>query len=127
MRDAGCPDIRRGSVGVVSLKDLSYQSLTHSPQLKQKRTLLKGMKTLKISRRTRESSVEVRNPEEYSDQPHPWGKQQRACAAASRSRPQSPAHAPGVPGSWMPTATLSRKWILHTWLPLWLISERSLA
>lgn len=53
----------------------------------------------------------------------PRGKQQRACAAASRSRPQSPAHAAGAPESWMTTATLSRKWILHTWLPLWLISK----
>lgn len=70
-REAGCQEIVQGSTGTVSLKDLSYPWLTHSPQLKWKRILLKGTKTLESSRRARESSAEVRKPEEYSDQPRP--------------------------------------------------------
>lgn len=85
--------------------------------LSKKRTLLKAIKTLKISRRARESVLEVRKLEGCSDQPHLQLNQQRTTVSSSRSRHQGTAHTTVAPESGTLTATLSRKWILQDWPP----------
>ena len=117
----------QASMGTVPPKDLSYPWQNPLTAVEAEKDFIKGIKTFSESPGGPEGQV-WRSGHQKNAQTNciPRGKHQGASAAASTSRPHSTAHATGAPASWMPTTALSRKWILCSWLPLWLISEWSL-